>query len=229
MILYKAEAGDFTPRSLSDSSIIYLATLYPMVFWHLSPDRNFSWFIENDFFRLSDMVPNMQWILDTCNLLYWLLILVWLGQEFLIYRKNRSNVSIGKILWVLMTAANWYLGIVFFNSDLVFSISNVVAHGVPYLVLINWYAIRKKRILATGEKPHTFRWRWIGWIVDGSLFLAFIEEYGWDILMSREKQAFFASFLPYTLSLITTPTIQAMVLSILISPQVTHYVIDVVI
>ena len=80
MILYKAEAGDFTPRSLSDSSIIYLATLYPMVFWHLSPDRNFGWFIENDFFRLSDMVPNMQWILDTCNLLYWLLILVWLGQ-----------------------------------------------------------------------------------------------------------------------------------------------------
>ena len=229
MILYKAEAGDFTPRSLSDSSIIYLATLYPMVFWHLSPDRNFSWFIENDFFRLSDMVPNMQWILDTCNLLYWLLILVWLGQEFLIYRKNRSNVSIGKILWVLMTAANWYLGIVSFNSDLVFSISNVVAHGVSYLVLINWYAIRKKRILTTGEKPHTFRWRWIGWIVDGSLFLAFIEEYGWDILMSREKQAFFASFLPYTLSLITTPTIQAVVLSILISPQVTHYVIDVVI
>ena len=229
MILYKAEAGDFTPRSLSDSSIIYLATLYPMVFWHLSPDRNFSWFIENDFFRLSDMVPNMQWILDTCNLLYWLLILVWLGQEFLIYRKNRSNVSIGKILWVLMTAANWYLGIVFFNSDLVFSISNVVAHGVPYLVLINWYAIRKKRILATGERPHTFRWRWIGWIVGGSLFLAFIEEYGWDVLMSREKQAFFASFLPYTLSLITTPTIQAVVLSILISPQVTHYVIDVVI
>jgi len=47
--------------------------------------------------------------------------------------------------------------------------------------------------------------------------------------MSREKQAFFASFLPYTLSLITTPTIQAVVLSILISPQVTHYVIDVVI
>ena len=90
------------------------------------------------------MVPNMQWILDTCNLLYWLLILVSLGQEFLIYRKNRSNVSIGKILWVLMTAANWYLGIVFFNSDLVFSISNVVAHGVSYLVLINWYAIEKR-------------------------------------------------------------------------------------
>ena len=44
--------------------------------------------------------------------------------------------------------------------------------------------------------------------------------------MSREKQAFFASFLPYTLSLITTPTIQVVVLSILISPQVTHYVID---
>ena len=44
--------------------------------------------------------------------------------------------------------------------------------------------------------------------------------------MSREKQAFFARFLPYTLSLITTPTIQAVVLSILISPQVTHYVID---
>jgi len=226
MILYKAKAGDFTPKSLSDSSIIYLATLYPMVFWHLSPDRNFSWFIENDFFRLSDMVSDMQWILDICNLLYWLLILAWVRQEFLIYRKNRSNASIGKILWVLTTAANWYLGIVFFNSDLVFSISNVVAHGVPYLVLINWYVIRKKRILATGEKPYTFRWRWIGWIFGGSLFLAFIEEYGWDVLINREKQAFFTIFLPYTLSLTAIPTIQAAVLSVLILPQVTHYVID---
>jgi len=101
-----------------------------------------------------------------------------------------------------------------------------VAHGVPYLVLINWYVIRKKRILATGEKPYTFRWRWIGWIFGGSLFLAFIEEYGWDVLINREKQAFFIVFLPYTLSLTAIPTIQAAVLSVLILPQVTHYVID---
>ena len=56
--------------------------------------------------------------------------------------------------------------------------------------------------------------------------MAFIEEYGWDVLINREKQAFFAIFLPYTLSLTAIPTIQAAVLSVLILPQVTHYVID---
>ena len=56
--------------------------------------------------------------------------------------------------------------------------------------------------------------------------MAFIEEYGWDVLINREKQAFFIVFLPYTLSLTAIPTIQAAVLSVLILPQVTHYVID---
>jgi len=32
-----------------DTVTIYAATLYPILWWHLTPDRNFNWFVDGDF------------------------------------------------------------------------------------------------------------------------------------------------------------------------------------
>ena len=53
MRIYKAKAKDFRKKIFKDNFIIYLSMLYPVLYWHLNLDRNFSWFVENDFFQIS--------------------------------------------------------------------------------------------------------------------------------------------------------------------------------
>ena len=150
MMLYKTRSGDFNSQQvLPDKWVIYLSMFYPLAHWHLVPKRNFSWFIENDFIFFHQWFHHswLMFMLNVANILYWLIILGWVGQEVWVIRKVGMGINTGKIIWVLTTASNWYLGIIFFNSDLVFSVSNVVAHGVPYLVLITWYVTRKRDLL----------------------------------------------------------------------------------
>ena len=229
MILYKIKSGDFTNQQvLSDKRVIYLSMLYPLAYWHLVPSRNFNWFIKNDFIFLHQWFQHSQLMLmlSITNILYWLIILAWIGQEIWIKRKARISISTGKIIWILTTTANWYLGIIFFNSDLIFSVSNIVAHGVPYLVLITWYVIKKKDLLRQVSLRYWIWSRWILWIVGGSLLLAFFEEYGWDLFLNGEKQSFFSYFLPYPFELLTNPIGQALAMAMLSLPQITHYIID---
>ena len=49
-------------------------------------------------------------------------------------------LNIGKDIVVATTAICWYVGIVVFNSDYAFTVTNVIIHGVPYFALIYVYA-----------------------------------------------------------------------------------------
>ena len=49
-------------------------------------------------------------------------------------------LNIGKDIVVATTAICWYVGIVYFNSDYAFTVTNVIIHGVPYFALIYIYA-----------------------------------------------------------------------------------------
>ena len=57
-----------------------------------------------------------------------------------IYRwRAKGLLNPGKDIVVATTALCWYVGIVAFNSDYAFTVTNVIIHGVPYLALIYWY------------------------------------------------------------------------------------------
>ena len=58
-------------------------------------------------------------------------------------------LNIGKDIVVATTAICWYIGIVVFNSDYAFTVTNVIIHGVPYFALIYFYA----RSVAI-DRPH---------------------------------------------------------------------------
>ena len=58
----------------------------------------------------------------------------------------------------ITTALCWHVGIITFNSDYAFTVTNVVIHGIPYLVLVYWYGWMRAR---SGTQP-TNRLRTIG-------------------------------------------------------------------
>lgn len=217
-VLYSVPTGARkAKRWLSDKFVIYASMLYPVIYWH-GHSRNFDWFVGGDFFHFDfDLLLVWPWL----NGLYWALFAFWGFEEVRLIRLKQIRFSIGRVLWLFTTALNWYLGIVYFNSDLAFTLTNVVAHGIPYLVLITYYQASKKRI----EPQKTAPIIWIaGLVVVGSLGFAFAEEYLWDLLYNQEKAELFGSWIAYPS--IENPRLQGLVLALLALPQVVHYVLD---
>ena len=221
MRIYKAKAGDFRKKLIGDNFIIYLSMLYPIVFWHISPNREFVWFVQGDFITFIQSDQLSSW-LHVTSWLYIIVLLYWLLEELIQGKRNELNIQWPKILWVLTTAGNWYLGIVFFNSDLVFTITNVVAHGVPYMVLVIFYQTKKNRLR---RRKNTSFVKMTGLVIGSVLVLAIIEEYFWDMMVYRDNVDFFSSLLPY-LSQPPSFTIQLLFIGVLAVPQITHYILD---
>ncbi len=217
MRIYKAKARDFRRKIFNDNFIIYLSMLYPVLYWHLNLDRNFNWFIENDFLQpqLSEgLLAGFNWI---GNALFIGLLTAWLIEELL----RKGSIALGKVLWVLTTAGNWFIGIVYFNSDLVFTVTNVVAHGIPYLALVIFYQNRKHSLLKKSTNVLKYGLTVVGVV----LLLALSEEYLWDFFVYQENTTFFSSFLAYPDQAFSLGW-QHLALALLSVPQTTHYILD---
>lgn len=226
--LYKLKAQDKVKWFISDKWMTYIATLYPVVYWHFNSESTFNWFVSNDFFQLHGLFANSQilsYVFTGLNVVYWLLIVAWVLHQVNAKRKGET-VSTGKVLWMLTTAVNWWFGIVFFNSDVIFSISNVVAHGIPYLGLIYFYRLRKTEIKQQERSRLFQRLKWIGLLVLTVLIFAFVEEYFWDMLVYRDHFVFFESVYPYHWEQLTTGWPITIAIALLALPQQVHYIID---
>ena len=225
LAIYKVKAKDFKNKWLNDKWIIYLSMVYPVVYWHLKKGIVFNWFAENDFFFI-DFGHTVNVVLIACNIAYGIIIALWLIEELYVTRKSRSQLLYGKIFWFLTTAVNWYLGIVWFNSDFVFSLTNVVAHGVPYIALIIFYKVRERKL----HKDVTINFSLVSkvafFIVIVSLSFGFIEEMFWDRLVNFDKEAFFGLFISYPDEIQSTKLSIAVSVAVLSVPQVTHYILD---
>ena len=223
MRIYKAKNADFRKKLIRDNFVIYLTMLYPVLFWHLSADRSFAWFDEGDFLSANLNIEIMSDIGILGNGIYFFILIWWFLEE--ISQTTKTNdLQLGKILWVLTTAINWFLGIIYFNSDLVFTITNVVAHGLPYLALIIFYQGGKSRI----KFGKISRLKWIkitGSIALVVLLLAGVEEYLWDLLVYQENETFFSNILSYPISQ-PSHFVQMLAIGILAVPQITHYILD---
>ena len=224
-----------TFKYLNDSWMIYFSMLYPIVYWHLISDRYFSWFVDGGFltFELFSIDrQSVQWILDHLgNSFYWLLFLCWFIEEVVIHKRTGIAMPWGKIAWMLTTAFNWYLGIVYFNSDLAFTVTNVVAHGIPYIVLVLFYVERKKvikqpsRFSSNDQFTRNFWIRSAGMITLILVFATF-EEFLWDMLLYRDYSKFFETILKYPIAVLDNSITQALALALHSVPQATHYIVD---
>jgi membrane protease YdiL (CAAX protease family) len=116
---------------------------------------------------------------------------------------------------MVATASCWWLGIVVFDSDYVFTVTNVIIHGVPYFVLTQRYARASGRGLAGRIALHG--------LVPVLLFclvFALAEEALWDRWVWHEHAEYFGEVFPLTSSVLT------FVVPLLALPQASHYVLD---
>lgn len=193
--------------------LIYAATLYPLLYWHLSPPRNFNWFVAGDFVQLD--WPLGRWLASCC---YLALLLAYAAREAWLLARTRT-INVPRNLLLAGTAASWYAGIVLFNGDLAFTLLNVVAHGVPYLALV-W---SRRPAGATGRGWWAGRYGLALFLGAIGLF-AFLEEGLWDGLVWHEHGAVFGWF--RQLPAVAAPQVLRWLVPLLALPQSTHYVLD---
>lgn len=191
-----------------DSLIIYSVTIYPMITWFFSPNRQFNWFVKNEFFHFEN-----KFVLEFSKYIYFTVIIIYFVRVlYFLVRKNIFNIP--KNLIIIGTGLSWYFGIVYYNNDLIFTLLNVVSHGIPYMALIFLKEINnndqsnRNLVLINLKKVLFFLL---------SLFvLAFFEEFIWEIMVWNEFFTFDFDF--YNWHFIVVP--------LLAVPQFTHYLLD---
>lgn len=228
LALYQAKAQLHYKKWFNDKWTIYFSMLYPVIYWHFHTARKYDWFVENDFSLPASITDfqGLDLVFEIGNYLYWCIIMAWLIEELYFTIKIHQTILWGKILWFLTTAINWYLGIINFNSDIVFTMTNVVAHGIPYIILI--YIYKHKKDINLQQKSVLGRNMALGIIIFiSSIFLlGFTEEYCWDWFINRSKVDFFNNILAYPTRMLADKNHRIIVIAILSIPQITHYIID---
>lgn len=202
-----------------DQAAIYGATIVPLIWWH-SHARTFNWFVEDDFFRL-----NVPFIGEVAVAIYVGILALYLRQEI-----RRGAINWPKNLLLLGTILSWGVGIIAFDNDIIFTATNVLAHGIPYLALTWLYghnqmktADAKTRLLVPGLAQLFVP-------VMAPVFIlvlfgfAFLEEGLWDGLVWRDHEGLFAAF--RALPFIRSDDVLIWLVPLLALPQAIHYTLD---
>jgi len=214
LALYRRRAGEQGRLGqFIDTSAIYLATIGPLVWWHAMPPRQFHWFVEGDFaLGLPRVAGPLALSLELAALLFYV------GRA-ISQAVQRRPVSWGKHLLVGTTALCWWLGIVAFNSDYVFTATNVLIHGIPYMALIWRYGSRRY----AGERGAVARLFAFGWPAVYLLLvgIAFAEEGLWDNLVWHDHPEFFGA-----LDGALSGRALTWLVPLLAVPQGVHYLLD---
>lgn len=212
----RAGGGGWLDRRL-DEATIYLATGVPLLHWHAHPPRAFRWFVDGDFALGGTVSEVARVLVGPAVLVYALVGAIYLARAVLATRAGRP--AWGKHLVVGTTALGWWVGIVTFDDDVVFTLTNVTLHGVPYVALLWFYA--KAR---AAERPRTL----LATVVAGgfaaffavALGFAFVEELLWDRLIWHDREWLFGD------GMAPSSGLRAWLVPLLALPQATHYALD---
>ena len=210
------------PKWMSQVDIftIYSLTLLPILIWHFSGNKNFNWFVENDFLMIKNIFLKKTFIIINI-----LLFIFFLLKEIYIFSKT-SFFNLPKFLLILGTGLSWFIGIVLLNGDLAFTTLNVVAHGIPYMALI-WVSGKNNNLQKTNKNSFLniiFSVKGLFLFLAIIFVFAFIEEGLWDnLIWSEHPQLFsFLKFLPN----LSNHYLAHILVPLLTLPQITHYILD---
>jgi hypothetical protein len=194
-----------------DELAIYAATVCPVVVWHTRLPTPFYWFMPGDF--IAGLPPSAAGAATLCFAL--------IGGAFLArqvqLRLQGQPWAWGKILLFTTTAGSWWGGIVLMANDFAFTVTNVVAHGVPYMLVSHRVACSHQQLA-----PEVRRW----YLPSLSLYvlalgaLAFTEEWLWDACVWHEHAALLGT------PLWALEDAAALLVPLLTVPQLTHYLLD---
>ncbi|MBG6111783.1 hypothetical protein IWX84_002671 [Flavobacterium sp. CG_9.10] len=194
-----------------DNLVIYTATIYPMLYWFLSAPRKFNWFVENEFLHFENpiLITILSWV-------YGFILLFYVMRTSYIAKKN-NYFNIPKNAIILGTILSWFFGIVYFNNDLIFTLLNVVSHGIPYIALVYLKEIDEKPTAELNGLYYFKHFKGLLLFLAILIFIAFSEEYLWEILVWNEQFSGITKDFSNWYFL---------VVPLLTVPQFTHYLLD---
>ncbi len=223
--LYRARAGEKGRLGrVIDTAAIYAATTWPLLYWHTHVPRRFSWFVAGDVASLPSFVGSV--LMPVATGLYVAALVAYAIRAGMMWLRGKANP--GKDVVVLTTVIAWYTGIVAFDSDYAFTVTNVFMHGIPYFALVYVHtrarspATEPSRAAAPSPAPslaqrltrHVMIYLGVLWLI------AFAEELVWDRAVWHDRGWLFGDAwdLPAIAKLVIVP--------LLALPQLTHYVLD---
>jgi hypothetical protein len=217
VMMYRARNGERgrVGRWL-DGAAIYIATLYPILWWHTQLPRSFEWMKDGDF---ATGLPS--WVADVA-FVAWVGLLGLYVVRAIVQLARRESVSWGKHLVVATTVACWYVGIVATNSDYAFTVTNVFVHGIPYMALVYVYARAAAREpeSRTGASARLLdRTRGLVVFLATLWFVAYVEEMIWDRTLWHDHSGLFGGGFDVGAAAVVIAPLLAV-------PQLTHYVLD---
>lgn len=217
-LLYVRGGGESVLDRKLVQAAIWAGTAGPVIWWHAHLPTTFAWFQPGDL--LGGLPVGVGTLALALEVPIWALFL---GRRAWLRGRGRGSAM---VTWLaVVPAINWHLGIVIFDDDRIFTITNVFLHGIPYLALV-WIAGGRARVQA-GLRGLVRRDLGLGWVLLAFyglvLALAVTEEALWDRLVWHDHPQFFgASALDPTASNLFT----AAVVALLTVPQATHYLLD---
>jgi hypothetical protein len=216
--LYHARMHTLAPwRRHLDVAAIYLATLHPLVWWHAHLPRHFEWFVAGDFATLPSRAASaMSAVTGTL----WALTLGVCAFDTLRGWLRDRRGELGRDLLLASTALCWYLGIVVYDADYAFTVTNVFLHGVPYFVLV-YMAGCARAEERTCDTLVARVFRAGPWVLVAIVWVtAFVEELLWDRGVWAERAWLFG------VSDAELGAWHGWIVPLLSLPQATHYVLD---
>jgi hypothetical protein len=213
--LYRRKLGASSRLDrILDDAVIYSATLYPLFYWHANLPREFEWFVAGDF------LPGLPaWVPTVLFPVHVAIAVAYALRQVSLWWSGRP-VSPGKNVVVVTTWLTWYVGIVAFDSDYAFTITNVLVHGIPYMAFVWVYGRARFAEVATPVARVFTPRAWPLYLAP--LFVAaWFEEWLWDRFVWHDHAPLFAG--P---SLHPGASALALLVPLLALPQATHYVLD---
>jgi hypothetical protein len=209
--LYRAKLGERDSVSWwIDALAIYSATIFPLIYWHTHLPRKFWWFLTGDFLSIPIVIYKIAEPIYYTSLALYLLKTIYCG-----FFKNHWNP--GKDIILITTVLCWYVGIIGYNSDYAFTVTNVIIHGVPYLALVYWYSHQRCEDYKNKGVYKLFESGPVNFLL--LLWaLAYVEELLWDKGVWQERNWLFGAPWDFDIKFILVP--------LLALPQITHYILD---
>jgi len=194
---------------------VWAGTAGPVIWWHAHLPRAFAWFVEGDLVTgLPPAAGALAVAVGAATLAGFVV------RRGVLAARGRANPMVPAL--VLVPALNWHLGIVIFDDDRIFTLTNALMHGVPYLALV-WIAGGRRHLARLGAARSISAGpaAMVAVYFVGLATLAALEEGLWDRLVWHDHATLFGPSTP-----LEHPVATAIAVALLSTPQVTHYLLD---